>query len=70
MLKLVKKEDCSSIENRGTRKSDRKKLENRKREMTTTKEIIRIIKDQKYRYQIYWDKKWGMVRSQYMGKVL
>ena len=58
MLKLVDKDECSSIENCGMRRTDRKKLENRKKERSKEKkEIIRTIRGHKYRYLIYWDRR-------------
>lgn len=55
MLKLVKKEDCSTKS--GMRKSDRKKLEDKKKEVLATKEIARIIEKtkDKYVYTTVWD---------------
>lgn len=57
-LQIVPKEDCSTIKNCGLRKSDRRKLEDRKKERSKEKkEIIRTIRGHKYRYLIYWDKR-------------
>lgn len=56
MLKLVDKDECST--KGGLRKSDRRKLEDRKKERSKEKkEIIRTIRGHKYRYLIYWDKR-------------
>lgn len=61
MIEIINPEDCST--KGGTRKIDRKKLEDKKKEISTTKEIIRIKTVQgrnyscrrKYKYLIYWD---------------
>lgn len=64
MIEIIKSEDCST--KGGTRKSDRKKLEDKKKEISTTKEIIRTGAGYRYsynsshrriyKYLIYWDK--------------
>ncbi len=63
-LQLVDKEECSTTKNQGTRRTDRKKLEDKRKEISTTKELIRFkttygrnyICTHKYKYLIYWDK--------------
>lgn len=67
-LKLIDKDDCST--KGGTRKTDREKLEAKKKEISTEKEIIRTIRGQKYRYLIYWDKKQNRQRQKCLGKKL
>lgn len=66
-LKLVDKEDCST--KGGTRKSDRKKLEAKRNEKSTEKEIVRTIRGQKYGYLIYWDKTQNVPRQKCLGKI-
>lgn len=58
MIELVDKEECST--KGGTRIIDRKKLEDKNKEKSATKEIFKTRKGRyggiKYKYLIYWDK--------------
>ncbi len=67
LLPIIPKEDCST--KGGMRKSDRKKLEDKKKKITETKEIVRIIKGEKYLYLIYWDKMQHKQRQKCLGKI-
>jgi hypothetical protein len=54
-LTIVNEDDCSTIDNRGTRITDREKLETKKREkLRSEKSTKKTIKD-KYTYTTIWD---------------
>lgn len=57
MIELVPKEDCSTTKNRGTRITDRKKLEDKKIAKLKAKSKKLITKKFKYKYIyiIRWD---------------